>query len=260
MTCSRHNRAASLFRQWPLLFLLIPLLPALALAADSDNRQYENCMRLARTDPDQGFEVALAWQDLGGGQAAQHCVAVAMIGLNQFVQAAERLESLAAAMLPASDAHRSAVLGQAGTAWFSAEKYDRAYAAQSAALKLTPDDPELLVDRAMTLAGAKNYWEAIDDLNRVIDANPNRYGALILRASAYRFVDALPLAREDAAAAYRLAPDRPDVLLEYGIQLRLADDRNGARQAWLRLIQLHDGTPASDAARRNLELLDVKAD
>ena len=260
MACPRHNRAALLFRRLPATLLLAALLAAPAGAAYAKDRQYENCMRLARTDPGQGFEVALAWQDLGGGQAAQHCVAVALIGLNQFVQAAERLEALAAAMLPASDAHRAAILGQAGTAWFSAEDYDRAYAAQSAALKLSPGDPELLVDRAMTLAGAKNYWEAIDDLNRVIDANPNRYDALILRASAYRFVDALPLAREDAEAAYRLAPDRPDVLLEYGIQLRLAGDPDGARKAWLRLLQLHDGTPASDTARRNLELLDVKAD
>ncbi len=260
MACSRHNHVASLFRQGFALFLLVALLPVPAPAADPEDRQYENCMRLARTDPDQAFEAALAWQDLGGGQAAQHCVAAALIGLNQFFQAAERLEALAAAMLPASDAHRAAILGQAGTAWFSAENYDRAFAAQSAALILTPDDPELLVDRAMTLAGAKNYWEAIDDLNRVIDANPNRYDALILRASAYRFVDALPLAREDAEAAYRLAPDRPDILLEYGILLRLDGDTDGARQAWLRLIQLHDGTPASDAARRNLELLDVKAD
>lgn len=242
------------------MLLLVALLPVPAFGAEAENREYENCMRLARTDPGQGFEVALAWQDLGGGHAAQHCVAVALIGLNQFVQAAERLEALAAAILPASDAHRAAILGQAGTAWFRAEHYDRAFAAQSAALKLTPDDPELLVDRAMTLAGAKNYWEAIDDLNRVIEDNPNRYDALILRASAYRFVDALPLAREDAEAAYRLAPDRPDVLLEYGIQLRLGGDPDGARQAWLRLIHLHEGTPASDSARRNLELLDVKAD
>ena len=107
---------------------------------------------------------------------------------------------------------------------------------------------------------ARNYWEAIDDLNRVIEADPERTDALILRASAYRFVDALSLAQQDVDAAYRLAPGRPEVLLEYGILKRLAGDLEGARQTWLELIRLHDGTPAAAAAQRNLELLDVKLD
>ena len=237
------------------------LLAAPLGAADNSERgRYENCMRLARTDPGTAFETALAWQELGGGDAARHCSAVALIGLEQYAQAATRLEALAKAMTAADAPSRAAIMGQAGTAWFQAEDYDRAFAAQSAALEQAPNDLELLIDRAMTLAGAKNYWEAIDDLNRVIEADPSRYDALILRASAYRFVDALPLAREDAEAAAHIAPDRPDVLLEYGIQLRLAGENDAARQQWLRLIRLHDGTPASDAARRNLELLDVKAD
>jgi tetratricopeptide (TPR) repeat protein len=233
--------------------------PLAAAESGIDSARYQNCMNQTRTDPEAAFESATAWLELGGAEAARHCAAVALIGLGQFAQAAARLQALATDMKSADDATRASILGQAGTAWYRADDYDQAYAAQSAALKLAPTDPELLIDRAMTLAGAKNYWEAIDDLNNVIDRDPERYDAHIMRASAYRYVDSLPLAREDAEAAYRLAPDRPEVLLEYGNVLRLDGKPDQARQMWLRLIQLHDGTPASDSARRNLELLDVKA-
>lgn len=225
---------------------------------ENGDRTYEKCTRLAHKDPDAALEAALGWQDLGGGNAARHCGAVALFNLGQFKQAAKRFQVVAEAMADAPPAERAAMLAQVGTALFRAEQLERAYAAQTAALKLAPDDVEILIDRAMTLGAAKNYWEAIDDLNRVIETDPDRTDALILRASAYRFVDALPLAQEDVSAAFRLAPKRPEVLLEYGILKRLTGDRDGARKAWLKLIRLHEGTPSADAARRNLELLDVK--
>ncbi len=213
--------------------------PAQGAGARVDGGTYENCMRLTRGDPDEALEAALAWRD--GGDAARHCAAAALFGLGQFTQAAERFEALADAMDKAAPRQRAAMLAQAGAAWFQAADFERAHAAQSAALKLSPGDADILTDRAMTLAGAKNYWESIDDLNRVIGADPERIDALILRASAYRYVDVPSLAREDAAAALRLAPDRPEVLLEYGILRRLAGDRDGARRSWLKLIRLHDG-------------------
>jgi len=245
---------------WIVLAAIAAWLPLDAAAQRIDGGNYENCMRRARADPAQGFEAALAWRDRGGGNAARHCAAVALIGLGQHVQAAERLEALAGDMTGAGGADRAAILAQAGATWFQAGDYARAHAAQSAALTLTPGDPEILIDRALTLAETRNYWEAIDDLNRVVGTDSENVAALVLRASAYRYVDALELAREDAEAAFRLAPDRPEILLEYGILLRLAGDLDGARRHWLKLIRLHDGTPASDTARRNLELLDTRAE
>jgi tetratricopeptide (TPR) repeat protein len=233
---------------------------AAPMRIDSGDRTYENCTRLANTDPNAALEAALAWQETGGGGAAQHCVAVALFYLGQYGQAAQRFETIAGNMKDAPKSERAAMLAQAGAAWFRANEFERAHAAQSEALKLSPNDPEILIDRAMTLAGAKNYWEAIDDLNQVVAAEPERIDALILRASAYRFVDALTLAREDAEAAFRLAPERPEVLLEYGIMQRLSGDRDGARRTWLTLIRLHEGIPAADAAQRNLELLDIRVD
>src|SRR5919108_545494 len=58
-------------------------------------REYEDCMTLARRVPADGYESALAWEGQGGGDPARHCAAVALIGMGKFTEAAERLESLA---------------------------------------------------------------------------------------------------------------------------------------------------------------------
>jgi tetratricopeptide (TPR) repeat protein len=222
-----------------------------------DGGTYENCMRRARADPDQGLETALAWQERGGGVAARHCAAVSLIGLGQHAQAARRLAALAGDMRDAGAADRAAILAQAGNAWIQAGDYPRAHTTLTAALALSSDDAEILTDRAIISAGMKQYWDAIDDLNRVVGADPDNVAARILRASAYRLVDVPELAREDAAAAFRQAPERPEVLLEYGIILRLAGDRDGARRHWANLIRLHDGAPAAEVARRNLARLNL---
>jgi hypothetical protein len=40
--------------------------------------------------------------------------------------------------------------------------------------------------------------------------------------------------------------------------MRLAGETDGAREDWLKLIELHNGSPAAETAKRNLEKLDVK--
>ena len=185
--------------------------PAVAPAASLDDAlAYTDCMRLAKQTPDQAFEEALAWQSDNGGAAARHCAAVALIGLGHFGEAAIRLERLAVELGPGAPATGSKILGQAGQAWLAAGEAERAFAAQSAALKLTPKDPELWIDRAVTLATAKNYWEAIDDLNQAAELAPGRAEVLVLRASAYRMVDGADLALEDIAQALALEPDNAE--------------------------------------------------
>ncbi len=118
---------------------------------------------------------------------------------------------------------------------------------------------EIWLDRSITLAGAGDYWAALDDLNRALDLAPGRPDILILRASAYRRLQAPDLARDDIARALRRDPDNPDGLLERGILRRLAGETAGARRDWLRVIDLAEGTPAAQAARARLERLDVTA-
>ena len=173
-------------------------------------------------------------------------------------EAARRLERLAADLRSGNAALSLDVLVQAGQAWVLAGEATRAYAVQSAALDIDPDNVELLLDRGITLATAKNYWEAVDDFNRALELAPERPDLLTLRASAYRYLDALDLARDDIARALTHAPNDPDALLERGMLRRLAGDSAGARDDWLRVIGLAEGTPSAEAARANLAKLDVK--
>lgn len=225
------------------------------------NREYTICLSLAAREPDEAFEHSLRWQDTGGGNAALHCSAVALFNLGHFDEAAVRLEKLAGSMPDETPPTVVAeILAHAGIAWQQEGDLDKALAAQNNALDLSASNPDILTDRATTLFERFNYWEAIDDLNQALFLASARADILTLRASAYRHVDALDLALEDANRALELEPDYPEALLERGIIHRLQENTAKARGDWVRLIQIHEGRPAADAARRNLELLDVQVE
>ncbi len=247
-----------------LALLAAPPVPARADASGdaareyAEAQQYEDCMALAKRQADDAFEAALAWAAKGGGVPAQHCAAVAQVGMGDYVGAAVRLGE-AVKKMPKDQAPLAAeMLAQAGQAWFLADDLERAQLTQTEALKLAPDDVDLLLDRAITRAAAKNYWEAIDDLNRAQELAPGRADVLVYRAAAYRYVDGLDLARDDIDRAVALDPDSPDALLERGTIRRLLGDPAGARADWLAVVTLAAGTPAGDAAQANLEKLDLK--
>lgn len=221
---------------------------------------YQKCLQTAEKTPDDGFEEAMAWRDATGSNAAKHCVAVALFNLGQPAVAADRLEQLGIQMRAAAPELRARILSQAGTAWSAAEERERANAVITTAIGIAPKLPDLYVDRAMVLADAQNYWEAIDDLNKALELQP-RYGmALALRAAAYRYVDSLDLAMEDAEAAVRAAPDLPEGWLERGILRRMKGNVNGARADWLQVLVLDADGDAGDAARANIERLEYHLD
>jgi hypothetical protein len=149
---------------YPFLGLLLVSLPVVAdppaqlLApvtprnAEAEAASYERCMKLARHDPGAGEKLALAWHERGGAHPADHCAAVALIGLKQYKEAATRLEALAQSMTTAPPGLRAEVLDQAGQAWGLAGDPVRAYAAAGAAVALQPNDLDLLIDRAAAAA------------------------------------------------------------------------------------------------------------
>lgn len=251
-----------------LAVLLICLSPAAAPArADTPaglpdaGARYQDCMRLARAKPADGLERALAWQEHGGAGGARHCAAVALLGLGNYSAAAARLEELAWSLPVESPVTvRVQLLSQAGQAWLDARKPGKAHAVISAAVDLAPRNPELRIDRAMALAAAQRYQDAILDLSAALIADPALVDALTLRASAYRLSGRRKAATADIERALALAPDDPDALLERGILRQLAGDRTGAARDWLRLIKRHADTPAAAIARRNLKRAGMRRD
>lgn len=219
-------------------------------------QEYRNCLILAKQKPEQGWEEAIAWQSLGGGEAARHCAAVALIGLAKYGEAATRLETLANESVRA-DAVRAEMMAQAAQAWMLMGDIPRADAAQRSALILSPGNPDILLDHAVLLAQVSHYREAVDVLSAVLRSQPNRVEALTLRASAFRYLDNLPGAEDDIATALRLDPEFTDALLERGILSRMKGEDSAAREAWLKAIDLAPESTAADTARRNLEKMDV---
>jgi tetratricopeptide (TPR) repeat protein len=253
------------------LFLSPTPFPALAIAAfaaflppafaaspsrpELEAEHYQRCMSLARKDPAKGWEEGLAWHDVGGGHPAEHCAAVALIGLKQYGEAGARLEKLAGEMAKAPTHLQAQVLDQAGQAWLLAGETDRAKAVLERAIAILPDDPDLRIDHAEALAAGSGYNQAVTELDKALTLDPRRADALLYRASARRQLGQLDLAAKDIEASLKLAPDAPDALLESGNIRRLAGDPAGARKAWMQVLALAPDSPAGEAARDNIEKL-----
>jgi tetratricopeptide (TPR) repeat protein len=224
--------------------------------AEAEAATYEQCMKLARRDPAGAQKLALTWHARGGAHPADHCAAVALIGLKKYKEAASRLEALAQAMTTAPIGLRAEVLDQASQAWGLAGDPVRAYAAAGNAVALQPNDPDLLIDRAVAAASAGYFDKAIADLDRVLRDEPRRVDALIYRAAAYRALDRLDPALADAETALVANPNSVPALLERGNIRRLKGDLTGARQDWRRIGDLAPSSQADMAAKANLEHLD----
>lgn len=221
--------------------------------------RYTACLELARDEPARGLERARTWQDTGGGDPARHCEGVALISMGRYADAGRLLEDLAKTLAKGSGTRmRARALAQAGQAWVLGGKPARAEAVYGQAIDLRPENVELWIDRALARFDMGKYWEAIDDLNRANELAPDRADVLVFRASAYRHVEAPTMAKADIRAALKRRPNHPEGLLEQGNIRRLAGNKKGAREAWLKVIEVAPESPAADAARANLEKLDVK--
>ena len=58
-------------------------------------KTYQACTEAVNRDPETGMTAALQWRDLGGGRAAEHCVALALAANGNTRLAATRMQDLA---------------------------------------------------------------------------------------------------------------------------------------------------------------------
>jgi tetratricopeptide (TPR) repeat protein len=219
---------------------------------------YAHCTQMAQDDPAAALQFADAWRKRGGEHPALHCHALALIGLKRYAEGAAQLDALAQAMTAAPTRLRADVLDQEGQAWLLAGDAGRAWSAADASVKLAPDDPNLLVDRAEAAGVGGHYDMAVADLDRVLQSDPARVDALVYRASAERKQGRLAPALADAEKALRLQPDLAPALLERGNIRGLTGDRAGAREDWLRILDTAPQSPEARTARANLAALDAE--
>ena len=205
-------------------------------------------------DPRGAANFAAGWTD--GGDGAAHCAALAEVALGNVQMGADHLASLAAAS-HAPAAARAAVYEQAAGAWLMAGQAQQAFDAGTAALALTPDDADLLVDRAVAAAALNRFDAALTDLTHALEIDPNRAEVLVLRAAAWRHLGQLGLAEEDVDRAIAIDPDNAEAMLERGILRQRHDDPAGAREDWERAIVLAPNSATADLAEQNLALLEA---
>jgi Flp pilus assembly protein TadD len=224
-----------------------------------DNQaQYQACMSLLDRDPSGALDSAVEWEKQGGGDAARHCKALALIRTGQVEDGALELERVAEAMPQVKAPLAAELFAQAGQAWIRAGNPQRALYAQNQGLKLNPKDVPLLIDRALTFGAGGMYFEALDDLNQAVDLQPDDPDVYAMRAAAYRQLETLDLAEENIDQALKLSPSHPGALLERGYLRRAKGDLAGARSDWLTVIQVMPGTDIASEAQKNIEKLDLQ--
>lgn len=225
-----------------------------------EDAAYQDCLSLMRRNPEEGFAHAQTWQATGGGLPAAHCAALALVELRHYADAAARLEEL----LPAAQKqvpHLSVLLlDQAANAWLLADQPQRAKALMDIAITAAPDQPDLLIGRALAAAALQDHASAAADLSRALNLDPTRAEAYALRAAARRQLKDMGGAMEDAETALAIEPGLPEGLLERGILRSLQGDRRGARADLIQVRMIVPDTPAAETAGRVIEQLDVRTE
>jgi tetratricopeptide (TPR) repeat protein len=182
------------------------------------------------------------------------CSALALTDLKRYPDAASKLEA-AAHENALTAGMRGELLDQAGNAWLLAGQAGKADAALSKALSFTPQNEDVLTDRARARGLRKDWSGAEADLSAVLSLDPSRADALVLRASARnaqgRRIDAF----SDISQALEVDPGYPEAILERGSMKFEAGDVAGARADWLEVLSDAPGTNASDEAASRLRQL-----
>ncbi|MGQ0741417.1 MAG: tetratricopeptide repeat protein [Alphaproteobacteria bacterium] len=219
--------------------------------------QYNQCVAAISLNPEDALARATAWKAQGGGAAAEHCAALALIALKRHAEAAAVLDNLAHNE-PGTARERAVLFGQAGNTWLLAGEARDAENAFTAALALAPADADLLIDRARARALRKAWADAEADLTRAHAFDASNPQILVLRASARSAQGRKAEARADIDAALALNPIFGEALLERGVMKYAAGDREGARADWERVLTAAPGSPAAADAKAYLRSLDAK--
>lgn len=220
--------------------------------------EYNACLKLADRHPDEALEMAMGAVNAGDEASAEHCAAVALVGLKQYGEAARRLDKLARKSSAGGVETRAQLLSQAGNAWILAGQPELATASFTAALALMPAEADLLIDRARASAQLKKWNAAEADLSAALVAEPGNVSALVLRSSARRAQKNLQGAMGDVTQALLLEADNVEALVERGLLRAAQGDKAGARKDFLAVLEKAPDSEAAASARVEIEKLEVK--
>jgi tetratricopeptide (TPR) repeat protein len=238
--------------------------PALALAAAlamtpraGAVETYEGCLDLVTGNPALAEAEAAEWARAGGGAAAGHCRALALMALGADLRAAELLVSIATDDRTIPDTVRATLLIDAGELFLGLGQIEAGRAVAARALQLAPDPRPALALSARLKAEAGDWRGAVGDLDRALAGGAPDAELLVMRASARLKLGELVAARSDLLWAAEIAPDSALVWLERGSLEAASGDRAAARAAWLKAIALDRDGPEAEAARLRIQTLEA---
>lgn len=233
-----------------------------------EQKMYQDCIALSQEDPDLSYTNGLTWLETGGGLPAHHCVALSLVEMGRYLEAARALEVMADDMERgfgwpfANRAHPrdygmlAAVYGQAGNAWLLAGEVKKAITVFSLGLREvelnTPENAELLIDRARAQASLGRYEEALRDLSLAEIMIPETADIHALKANAYRSLMQYDLAEEILKKAFYLDPNHREAMLERGNLKMDLGDGDGARKDWMAYLLLYPEGEGADSIRKSV--------
>lgn len=238
---------------------MIDLVLAASLTlVQSSTFSYDDCLKRAERRPEQALEMAMNALGEGEDASAEHCAAVALVGLKQYGEAARRLDVLARKASAGGAEVRAQIMSQAGNAWLLAGQPELATQSFTAALALMPGEAEYLIDRARASAALKKWAPAESDLSAALVSEPGNVQALVLRSSARRAQKNIKGAMGDVTQALLLDPENVEALAERGLLRAAQGDKAGARKDFLAVLERAPESEAAASARVEIEKLEMK--
>jgi tetratricopeptide (TPR) repeat protein len=234
-----------------------PVLLLLAATPAGAVDSYEACLDLVGKDPQAAEREALAWEQAGGGAAAGHCRALALAAQGADGTAAALMVKIATTDRTLPDEVRAELLVAAGELFLGLGDTRAAGEVAERALQLAPRGRGALVLSARVKAEKQDWAGALAELNAALAAGKPDAATLALRSAAKLRLGDRVGAQADLLWAQEISPGQPAVWLERGTLEAASGNRDAARAAWLKAIELDREGPVGAAARLRLQQMDA---
>lgn len=218
---------------------------------------YDDCLQLVETSPEQAQREAGAWARYGGGAPARHCYALALLAFGAPSRAIDELIGAATEEPGLPPEVRTDFLVQAGELLLDEEDFFTASIVAEQALRLTPRSAPARALRGIARARTGNMTGALDDLDEAIDRGGPEPEYLLRRAATYRMQGNLIAARDDASYATEIDATSASAWLELGRIQAAMGDRSQARKALLDAIELDRDGRVGTTARTVLQRMEA---
>ena len=244
--------------------LLFIAAPASAQPLSTLNEvQFDECIKLAGTDPASAVTEASLWTQQGGGYLARACHGYALATDFKFDLAIPILTEAAKLAEEQGDARAARFWAQAGNAALAADTPDAALAALDKALASqtleSTERADSEVDRARALVALRRPADAEAALTTARKLSPENGTAWLLSATLARRMNKLPDALSYIQTTAALLPRDAAVALEAGNIAIAAGDEATARKQWEQSIAIAPNSRQAASATAQLAALAASA-